>query len=65
MIFQRWYQNSKWPPEVSFKKFCGRKNFTSEIIQILKSHSPQYGDVQVIFLRFLLKLKMAAMDEFF
>ena len=25
------------------------QNHTSEIIQILQSHSPQYGDVQVIF----------------
>ena len=32
----------------------GRKlqNFKLEIIQILPSHSPRYGDVQVIFLRF-------------
>ena len=28
------------------------ENFSSEIIQILPSHSPQYGDVQVILLRF-------------
>ena len=27
-------------------------NLTSEIIQIFESHSPQYGDVQVFFLRF-------------
>ena len=32
-------------------------NLTSEIIQILESHSPQYGDVQVIFLRFCWNLK--------
>ena len=25
------------------------KNLMSKIIQILQSHSPQYGDVQVIF----------------
>ena len=31
--------------------FCGRKNsnLKSEIIQILLSHTPLYGDVQVIF----------------
>ena len=28
------------------------KNLKMVIIQILLSHSPQYGDVQVIFLRF-------------
>ena len=28
------------------------QNLKSEIIQILLSHSPRYGDVQVIFLRF-------------
>ena len=28
------------------------QNFKSEIIQILLSHSPRYGDVQMIFLRF-------------
>ena len=33
------------------------KNLTSEIIQILSSHSPQYGDVQV-------KFKMADTDQF-
>ena len=27
-------------------------NLTSEIMQMLQSHSPQYGDVQMIFLRF-------------
>ena len=27
------------------------QNLKSEIIQILLSHSPRYGDVQVIFLR--------------
>ena len=37
------------------------KNFKSEIIQILPSHSPRYGDVQVIFWKVLLKFKMAAM----
>ena len=36
------------------------QNLNSEIIQILLSHSPRYGDVQVIF---LLKLKMAAMNK--
>ena len=29
-----------------------RQKSKSEIIQILLSHSPRYGDVQVIFLRF-------------
>ena len=28
------------------------KNLKLEIIQILQSHSPRYGDVQVIFSRF-------------
>ena len=28
------------------------QNLKSEIIQILLSHSPRYGDVQVTFLRF-------------
>ena len=35
-----------------FEMSARRKNFKnlmSEIIQILQSHSPQYGDVQVIF----------------
>ena len=31
--------------------FCGRKNLMSEIIQILRSHSPQYEDVEVIIAR--------------
>ena len=35
------------------------QNLKSEIIQILLSHSPRYGDVQVFF-RVLLKFKMAA-----
>ena len=43
--------------------FLWAQNLTSEIIQFLRSHSPQYGDVQVIFLS-LLKLKMAATDQF-
>ena len=34
----------------TLKFFVGAK--TSEIIQILLSHFPRYGDVQVIFLRF-------------
>ena len=29
-----------------------QKNLKSAIMQILLSHSPQYGDVQVAFLRF-------------
>ena len=33
----------------------------SEIIQILLSHSPRYGDVQVNILSFFLNFKMAAM----
>ena len=37
---------------INTKIFGWRKNLTSEIIQILQSHSPQYGDVQVIFLTF-------------
>ena len=32
--------------------FGGLKNLKSEIIQILLSHSPRYGEVQVIFLGF-------------
>ena len=39
------------------------QNLKLEIIQILLSHSPQYGDVQVIFFKVLLKFKMAAMDK--
>ena len=35
------------------------QNLRKEIIQILVSHFPRYGDVQVIFLKF----KMAAMDK--
>ena len=51
-----------------FKIFCGRKNsktYKSEIIQILLSHSPRYGDAQVFFnfFKVLLKFKMAAMDK--
>ena len=30
-------------------KMAARVNLTSEIIQILQLHSPQYGDLQVIF----------------
>ena len=46
------------------KFFCGRKNSKtqSEIIQILLSHSPPYGDVQVIF-KVLMKFKMATIAE--
>ena len=33
-----------------------------KIIQILRSHSPLYRDVLVIYLKVLLKFKMAAMD---
>ena len=46
--------------------FFERKNSKtkSEIIQILLSHSPRYGDVQVNFFQVLLKFKMTAMDEF-
>ena len=40
------------------------QNLKSGIIQILLSHSPRYGDVQVIFLKVLLKFKMAAMRNF-
>ena len=32
----------------------------SKNIQILQSHSPRYGDVQVSFFKVLLKFKMAA-----
>ena len=35
---------------------------TSQIIQILQSHSPRYGDVQVIF-KVLVEFKMAATDQ--
>ena len=57
---------SKWPPEVYFKFFCGLKNSETQILLIfliLLSHSPRYGDVQVIFLLVLLKFKMAATDQ--
>ena len=40
-----------------------KKKLKSEIIQILLSHSPQYGDVQVTFFKVLLKFKMAARDQ--
>ena len=56
VIFERCYQNSKWPPEINSNFFCGRKNSKypkSGIILILQSHFPQYGDVQVIFLGFV------------
>ena len=39
------------------------QNLKLENIQILLSTSPQYGDVQVIFFKHLLKFKMAAMDK--
>ena len=42
------FQNGRQKSTPKF--FVGAK--TSEIIQILQSHSPQYGDMQVIFLRF-------------
>ena len=47
------------------KFFVGTKTLKlkSEIIQILRSHSPQYGDVQVTFSRFFMKFKMAATDQ--
>ena len=38
------------------------QNLKLEIIQILLSHSPRYGDVQVFF-KVSLKFKMAAMDK--
>ena len=38
------------------------QNLKLEIIQCLLSHSPRYGDVQVIFLKLLLKFKRA-MDK--
>ena len=41
VIFERCYQNSKWPSEVNFKIFCA-------------------GDL----LKVLLKLKMAATDQY-
>ena len=49
--------------------FCGHKNsraqklknLKSEIIQILQSYSPRYGDLQVMF--FSLKFKIAATDQ--
>ena len=34
------------------QNFCGCKNLMSEIMQILLSHPPPYGDVQVTFSRF-------------
>ena len=54
-FFSKCYQNSKWPPEVNSKFFVWvrkLRKLSSEIIQISESHSPQYGDVQVIFSRF-------------
>ena len=40
------------------QKIYGRKNLKkSKIIQILLSHSPPYGDVQVTFSRFYLNSK--------
>ena len=46
--------------KVNSKKICGRKNLKSEIIQILLSDSPPYGDD---FFKVLLKFKMAATDQ--
>ena len=54
---------SKWPPLGNSKNCCVHKN--SEIIQILLSHSPRYGDVLVIYFKVLHKFKMAAMDQFY
>ena len=50
-------------PQVFLRAQTLKKNVKSEIIQILLSHSPQYGDVQVTFFKVLLKFKMAARDQ--
>ena len=40
--------------------FCGRKNSET---QILQSHSPRYGDVQVTYFQVLLKFLMTTTDQ--
>ena len=54
VIFFKVLQKFKLAATDQLNNFGGRKNYElkSEIIQILLSHSPCYGDVQVIFLRF-------------
>ena len=46
------------------QKNLGAKNLKSEIIQILLSHSPPYGDVQVTFSRFYWNSKRAPRINF-
>ena len=41
-----------------FFVYAKTQNLKSEIIQILQSHSPRYGDVQVIFLKGLARAKI-------
>ena len=55
--------NSKWPPRISFIIVVDA-NTQSEIIQIVLSHSPRYGDVQVIFSRFNLNSKWSLRINF-
>ena len=53
--FLKMLPNFKMAARGQLNFFCGRKslqNLRKEIIQILLSHFPRYGDVQVIFLRF-------------
>ena len=52
VIFQRYYQNSKWPLEVN-SEFCWLTNSKSqELFKFYNHIPPRYGDVQITFLRF-------------
>ena len=62
VIFLKMLSSFKMAARGQLQIFLGAQkpqNLRKEIIQILLSHFPRYGDVQVI----LLKFKMAAMDK--
>ena len=54
--------NSKNLSQIYFNYLVGAKKY-SEVIHILQSHSPRYGDVQVIYFKVLLKFKMATTNQ--
>ena len=58
--FLKMLPNFKMAARGQLQNFLGElklQNLKKEIIQILLSHFPRYGDVQVIFLRFYLNSK--------
>ena len=51
VTFLKVFFNSKLPSWINFSFFVGEKtqNIKGDIFQIIPSHSPRYGDVQVFF----------------